>query len=364
MIYTKFNAVLALILIVFNSYAQQVETLIYNQQGKLVQRNRVNFNGQIENDIFGIGIIKYEYDKSGNLSRKTFFNKDNKIYMPDTHFDNAWFPSYTIFEYNKGNKLICETNYYVDGKVMNLGAYQSAAITKYKYNTYGLLIEKCTYDKNKKLVGMYDMEIATIRYIYNDKKQLIEENNYHASGALFELGYNSKFQYDAAGKKIKSSYHYGNGSINEYTLYTYNTQDQLVQEEVFDSSSIKIGYTIYTYDGNQLSRVEKKYDILEDPIIKNNGAEIKLKGWVIEQIPEFKTMEGLSGTITFKIRINKQGEIVAASWDEHARTDLVYALFPYIRDLKFKRDESIMDSKLEGTITVTLLNLNEDISEY
>jgi hypothetical protein len=99
------------------------------------------------------------YDKNGNVTEETEYNKDGSIKRKETNkynankdkteemvFDGKDKTTHkTTFFYNSGGQKIGEIEYDGDGKILK----QSMII----YNANGFKTEKKTYDANKKLIS-------------------------------------------------------------------------------------------------------------------------------------------------------------------------------------------------------------------
>jgi hypothetical protein len=148
----------------------------------------------IEHDYRWHGIINYEYDRRGNLTKQQIMKDKN----PPTRT--------STLKYNKRNKLI---EYYCKGHKCD-NNYEI-----YKYNEKGLLIEKQFQNAYFGSTGSHE----TKTYFYNENEKLIKTVSIDSINKSQRTKY---FFYNSNGDKteVRSTY-LKSGEINEITRYEY-----------------------------------------------------------------------------------------------------------------------------------------------
>lgn len=349
----KILVTLFIVLVSTSLFSQELKSLVYDKKGRLIQRNRVNYFGKLEQDMYGIAMVKYEYDRKGNLVRKSYFDKYNNPYSPDTlRQDLPIFPSYTAYAY-MDDKLVEITNRHTNGALMDLNAQPAVRIMR--YNNKGQKVEEITYDKKGKVVGMGGLDIAIQRFKYNLKNQLIEERSYDKDNKLLDFGMNiAQHTYDAQGRKKRTDYFFANSSLYHSDLFFYNTQGQLIKEESYNKYG-KLEYTIlFTYDGSQLYKREFKYP--DKSIVQKHGFDLNIPGWKIISSPKLD-IKDVDGTGSFLITLDDKGNIIEIK-NSSCKVPLAYSLYPYLKQLKFAKDETADEPGHKGELKVGVLNIN------
>jgi YD repeat-containing protein len=340
-----------------------VQNKVYDKKGKLIQRNRVNYFGNLEHDVYGIASIKYEYDRKGNLIKKSYFDKNNKPYQPDTSgkHGNPDFPSYTTYQY-ENNKLVQVTNYNTNGTFIDL--VDKAAIKRYKYDQSWKLVEETNYDKTGKLVGVGRLDVAITKYAYNFRGQLIEEKSYDINKKILDFGMNiARHSYDSIGRKIRTSYFFANSDLYHTDLFFYDAKNMMVKEESYNKFN-KLEYVLkVTYDFN--GQVIKKIYEYPDGTSKmsKNGIDLEVKGWKLISEPTISGITDVDGYGSFLIKLDKDGNIIEIK-NSSCKAPLAYAMYPYIKQIKISRDASVKEPNFRGELRVGVLNFDPMVEEF
>jgi hypothetical protein len=354
---------LGILLLIFslNAVGQEdkLRSRVLDKKGNLVQRNRLNFNGVLENDINGIGIIKYEYDRKGNLIKKSYFDKNDKPFQPDTTSrELPEFPCFTLYKYEKEN-LLEVSNHNANGAFMDLQNH--AAVKKMRYNHFNQLMEEYNFDKKGKLRGVGSFEIAMVKYTYL-KNQLIEKRSFDKNKKVLNFGLNiAKYSYDSLNRMSRVSYFFANSDLYLTDLYFYNSSNQIIKEEAYRKDG-KLDYTLsYTYDKDQVVKREYKY-FNGTSKVEKHGIELDLPGWKMLSLPHIEEIKDINGIGGFLITVDKTGKIVEVkkSFGDNA---LMYAFLPYLKEIKLLKDDKVAQT-YKGVIKVGILNPDQLVEEY
>lgn len=341
--------------------SQETQSKVFDKKGKLIQRNRVNFSGKIENDFYGIGIIRYEYDRKGNLTKKSYFDKDDKPFNPDTTSrELPEFPSYTLHEYNKEGKVVQISNHKANGGLIDLAG--EPAVKKFRYNDFNQLVEEYNFNTKGQLRGVGNVEVAMTKFTYQRGK-LTQKISYDKNKKVLDFGLNvAQFSYDGHGKMNKISYFFANSDLYLTDLLYYNTAGKLIKEEAYKKDG-KVDYTLkYTYEGDQL--IEREYHYFNGTSkVEKHGIQLDLPGWKMENDPYIYDIKDVDGIGAFLVSIDKTGKITEVK-KSYGDNDLIYAVMPYLRQIKIIKDDKASKSSLRGEIKVGILNENHDVVEY
>lgn len=207
--------------------------------------------------------ILYEYDKKNNLVKESDCDKDGNI------------RHHISYQYDKDNKLVISEKHIGN-------SLESRAV--YKYDDKGREIEKKLYNKSgvaySTKVNTYEEsghtevtydEDSNIKFtrkvILNDKgdtlkienvtslnSKIIEEYEYDESGYLIKCHVKNDDAYgvytiyinDSKGRVLERQ-DYQNGELARYLKHTYDKNGNLVAIEVFSPYDIQIGITRYEY---------------------------------------------------------------------------------------------------------------------
>jgi YD repeat-containing protein len=162
------------------------------------------------------GIIKKEYDDTGNLIKKSLINMHNSA---DANY---------TFKYDKNGNMIEEDVYYNRDS-------SSIKTTTYKYDDKGKRIEEKKLPQNGS--GGYK-----ITFKYDDKGNLVEE----ASCKNKEVKYKYEYKYDDMNKKIEETINYGHAFGVKYS-YTYDKDGNKIEEVKYSKSNEPETKTEYIY---------------------------------------------------------------------------------------------------------------------
>ncbi len=213
--------------------------------------------------------IKYAYDAYGNLSELTYPDGTKVTYTYDaldrltaiTDRDGET----TTYTYNandqvtrmdRPNKTYTNIEYDEMGNVVRVENMRSDldgdVETKNAIFAY-------TYDASGFITGEFAIQGVTAierEFTYDEKGQIAsvhERTDINGEGTWEES--TTKYQYDAAGNRIREEYYHGPVMMN-YTDHTYNDADQLVDSvKTVDFLKLK---THYTYDANGNLTQEKE----------------------------------------------------------------------------------------------------------
>lgn len=350
-----------LILLSFPLHSQELQSKVFDKKGRLIQRNRVNFFGKIENDYYDVGIIKYEYDKKGNLTRKSYFDKDGKPFDPENiSKELPEIPSYTLYEYNKEDKVMMISNHFLNGTLVDLANHP--AVKKFRYNDFNQLVEEYNFNKMGQLRGIGDVEIALVRYTYM-RNRLTQKISLDENKKIINFGLNvAEYSYDDQNRVNKISYYFANSELYLNDLFFYNDKGQLIKEEAYKKDG-KLDYAIkYTYFDKQ--PVQREYRYFNGvKKIEKHGIELHIPGWKMQSIPVIEDVNDVDGIGSFLVTIDKAGRIldIKKSYGSNA---LVYAIMPYLRQMKIVKDESVTKVSLRGEIKVGILNTDQLVDEF
>ena len=112
-----------------------------------------------------------------------------------------------------------------------------------------------TYDDNGNLIECADhMEGGWERYTYDEDGQCIRmDYSGYLNDAYYEGNGYYEYEYDTNGNRIKEShthqYEYEDRITTQWTSYTYNDHNQIIEENRFDEAG-QLDRRIYSYDDN------------------------------------------------------------------------------------------------------------------
>lgn len=343
------------------AYSQELQSKVFDKKGRLIQRNRVNFFGKLENDYYGIGIIRYEYDRKGNLIKKSYFDKDDRPFVPDsTEKELPEFPAYTLYEYDKEGLLLQISNHRANGNLMDLAS--APAVKKFKYNDFNQLIEEYNFNVMGQLRGIGAVEVALVKYKYMRNK-MTEKISYDVNKKILDFGLNvAQFGYDDNNRLIKISYYFANSELFLTDRLFYNSSGQLVKEEAYKKDG-KLDYSLkYTYEAGKLVQRDYKY-FNGTKKTEKHGIELDLPGWKMVNVPQILDVKDVDGIGAFLITVDKNGKIIDFK-KSYGDNDLVYACMPFLRQIKLEKDEEATKVSHRGEIKVGILNSNPEVEEF
>jgi hypothetical protein len=350
-------------LFTFNNWsvlAQELPTMVYDKKGNLTQRNRVNYFGKLENDFYGIAIIRYQYDRKGNLIQKSYFDKNDKPFIPDTITSLPEYPTYTLFKYNKDNKLIEVSQHGPKGGYLDLESH--SAVKKYVYNHLNQLSEEYNFNKKGKLRGVGTIEVALVKYSYL-RNRLSEKKSYDANKKILDFGLSiAQYSYDSLNRINRVSFFFANSDLFLTDRFYYNSAGQLVKEEAYKKDG-KLDYTLkYTYNGSHLLKREYSY-FNKTSKVEKHGIEVDVPGWKCVSIPNIDGINDIDGTGSFLITIDKNG-IITEIKKSYGANALAYACLPYIRKIKLVKDDKATNILHRGEIKIGILNVDPAVEEF
>lgn len=193
-------------------------TFTYNSHGKIIEKIRPNF-----------GVVKYEYDKSGILTKAIDANgfyisrtrKNDQVTVSNSAGNNS------EIVINPGYRNFAEAKY-ASGKVVNQ-----------KINVFGLITEK-TGD-----CSSCDGSASITKYKYNDNNQRTQID-YYEKDILVASEF---FKYDERNNRIA----YIDRSGNE-TKYEYDAEDKEIATIFPDGSKKQV---VYDQRGNVIARIDE-----------------------------------------------------------------------------------------------------------
>ncbi|MEO9570603.1 MAG: S41 family peptidase [Polaribacter sp.] len=144
----------------------------FNDKGLLLSMNNVDKKLKLINDETGIATDKAMYDKNDNLISFKFFNAEHEPTVGSFLGTAGGFATYD----KNGNCLKYATvdldgNYQVDKR-------SNDAYSKYKFDSFGNLIERGSYDTHNKILKKRD--VISVKYVYDTKNPIqILKTEYH-----------------------------------------------------------------------------------------------------------------------------------------------------------------------------------------
>jgi len=113
--------------------------------------------------------------------------------------------------------------------------YQNGRLQKIEFRKKGNPIKTYTYDKNSRIIEQLRSDefesIPRITYSYNDNELTAEEVVYRITGTVHSK---TLLRFNDHGQMISREEYRGMDKLNRYWLYSYNAQDDLIEEEYFD----------------------------------------------------------------------------------------------------------------------------------
>lgn len=222
----------------------------FNKEGQLIEKYIYTFWDVVSYDH----TITYKYDSKGNLIEKTKIQKILNLGKRDAGYIEALgddpINEKSFYTYDESNRLLKEVNY-----------------------TFG----KEGFDKN-------DTPSNTVEYTYNEKGELIKETGTTPNGRIIYQNYEATYEYDKTGNKIKETKILTTSPTksSRTTIYSYNKNDQLIEEKVEDSGIPRNNKHLkYEYDGNgrktkvlRFSQRDDKWEVSKTYSYDHNGNPI------------------------------------------------------------------------------------------
>ena len=162
---------------------------------------------------------------------------------------------YTSDGYTEGKRTSANCCYWAYRYVYEYDDTENRNLTKmiaYDNDTGDFVRDQTyTYDDNENLIEFADhMEGGGERYTYNEAGQCIRMDYL---GYMEQEGGYYTYEYDTNGNRIKEShthqYDYEDRVRTDWTSYTYNDRNQIVEENRFDETGL-LSQRVYLYDEN------------------------------------------------------------------------------------------------------------------
>ena len=271
-----------------------------------------NFKGErIEDD--GIGMVKKFYE-GGRLVRVQYCDRQGQpvksVERSLTTQNTEW-----RFEYDNRGNLIRKTAYNEAGQLMDMENYWSAAIETYTYNENNQLVKLATYNKAGELIGQGELRNAFTLFRYNEKGQLIWEQDYYSNSTPIANGFGlHHYRYNEAGQLAQHTYLAEEGVVTTSMFFEYQN-DQLYQKYTLGAKGQKNNLIQYLYTNNRCTKIQQiKPDGSISPL-KEEAVLVNINGWALKdsdleqlQFEVRNTGNGLTGG-TYKLSVNAEGRI-------------------------------------------------------
>ena len=182
----------------------------YDEYGRKTEYFGINADGSRS------WVTQYSYDENGNL------------------IEERTGDSVSVMTYDEAGRLVSDISYYKD---------ECRAENYFVYDEAGFVIEETRIER-------YSGEVTytfTMTYDENHTQATIEQfKNGEPNGVTTET-------YNVDGQVLTSTVHDANGNWKRTTIWTYDEEGRLLQEENYSRSETQADYlTIYTYDENGL----------------------------------------------------------------------------------------------------------------
>lgn len=224
-------------------------------------------------------------ERSSSYEKKA--PENNLIINSDFEFDGHENPvlSITYENDNRDNangSVQCKYSYNSDGTIKNIEFVDSYATSKsYEYDSEKRLIKTVTISRDKLF------EAKTTYYTYNSAGLLISEKCYSAGSKLVE---SKDFEYNTAGKIVKSTIDEAETSTQCITEYEYDNQENCVLEKYFDLKRHATGKKELKYDKNGFVIYEKETDFENNIVHENYYTRDKYENPIL--LKQYLTIDG------------------------------------------------------------------------
>ena len=283
---------------------------LYNENNLHIETRFLGTNDTLQNDIAGIAVWRYEFDKNGNKVVTNMFDAGENLLgkkqvkydgngvkieteFTDEQAKNTADIAITKYKYDRFGKNIEESTHKSDGTTVNrfvhtydnkgylasMDSYDSSdsliSRAAYKYNSHGDQIENRILSPQGKVLGV-------IQYKYNDQGNMIEQATFGADEKPLSAGITSlKFEYDDKGNLVRESSYGADGALvndeSGIAVYNYKFDDrQNLVEEAFqgaDGAPLKegIAFNRFKYDDRDRTIEESFFDAQNKPAIDVSG---------------------------------------------------------------------------------------------
>lgn len=252
----------------------------------------------IQNDL---ALVDFDYaDSTGRyLASEKEYDLNNNIVKEIGYRPDGWIENHYTNKYNEKNQRIehsifdednqlLETHkfdYDADGKVIGEACYYAemddSDYTHYVYDQEGLLIEKRNLDSDGELYTLvkftYANQLMVREEHYNDEMRLESEKvfEYNPEGKLLmELEmdhlendkHTHRYEYDAAGYKIKSLFYNKKDQLAIKSIFEYDDKGRNVT--LIDEDVHGITITRYTYNDRGQMELQEKFNEEEELLVK------------------------------------------------------------------------------------------------
>lgn len=154
------------------------------------------------------------------------------------HIKSIQWDKDVFFEYDKVGNLTTETAFNKDGSIKTIG--------KYKYSKPGLLTELTTYDNSNNII---EKRI----YEYNANDYEIQSTTYDGSNKLKKK---RVYEYDANNYEIKSTDYDNEGKITYQTTRNYLDKHHYISNDIIDGKPYKTD-TVTTDTNNNITEIRR-----------------------------------------------------------------------------------------------------------
>ena len=158
----------------------------YSELGVISEKIEYSYMGE-NGDILNEYNVQ-EYDRKGNIIKKTFYSADSFVI------------AYTLWEYYVGGSLQQESHYFGTGT--DIPCYI------YKYNEAGFPVEKSDYEYQYSVYDSYEDRIYFLRYYVIEK-------------------------YNEQGNKLRKTIYNNDHTISEYTVYEYDENGEYIGSNTY-----------------------------------------------------------------------------------------------------------------------------------
>ena len=195
---------------------------------------------------------KQDLNKEGKIQWKRWYDKNNIPVMNDNGYCRV------EYEYDHRGRTIKEQYKDTDDILVNIsnGGYGGYAICKYRYNNFGL-VEIQLFDSNEQPCIRTNYGYSIIRYLWNNRGQIIEERYYNEKDELFNFDGNvpraiTRYAYDDDGNML-SEKHFDKDDNPSKAAFGY---DEIRKEYDAERNIIRQGYYA---DGELVNRSDTGY---------------------------------------------------------------------------------------------------------